>query len=214
MADSTAHPQPTGIQLHSKSRILSVAFEDGQEFHLPCEYLRVFSPAAEVKGTNALVVGKEKVNISRIEPQGQYAVRLIFDDGHDTGIYSWGTLYQLGAKQQENWNRYLERCQSQGYQRQEKADQRRINVLYFAYLAQKMRKDGETLDLPPAVSTVQDLLRYLGVRRMGAAPLFAPERINITVNKQFAELFTLLEDGDEVGIVPNGQTPPATPDLV
>ena len=95
MTDQLAQSQeptrrhPTEINLHSKSRILSIAFDDGARFELPCEYLRVFSRAAEERLLDQPATGKEGVNIERIEPQGQYAIRIVFDDGHDTGIYSW-----------------------------------------------------------------------------------------------------------------------------
>ena len=95
---STIHP--TDIKLHQRSRILEVSFEDGAHFELPCEYLRVYSPSAEVRGhgpgQEVLQTGKEGVNIEAIEPVGSYAVVFRFDDGHDTGIYSWDTLYDLG----------------------------------------------------------------------------------------------------------------------
>lgn len=96
-------------------------FEDGKRFELPCEYLRVYSPSAEVKGhgkgQEILQTGKENVNISAIEPVGQYAVRLIFDDGHDTGLYSWKLLYSLGCDQDKNWRDYLQRLAKAGQQR-------------------------------------------------------------------------------------------------
>ena len=82
------HPLPTDIQLHQQSRILEIVYNDGARFRLPCEYLRVFSRAAEVRLLDQPVTGKEGVNIERIDPQGQYAIRIVFDDGHDTGIYS------------------------------------------------------------------------------------------------------------------------------
>ncbi|OQX31797.1 MAG: hypothetical protein B0D96_00430 [Candidatus Sedimenticola endophacoides] len=97
---------PVEINLHSKSRVLCIEFSDGSRFELPCEYLRVFSKAKEVRTSGAPVTGKEEVNITAIEPQGQYAVRLLFDDGHDTGIYSWDTLYELGVKHEQNWSVY------------------------------------------------------------------------------------------------------------
>ncbi len=100
-------PLPTEINLHQKSHILAIRFSDAASFEYPCEYLRVFSPAAEVKASRTPVTGKEQVNIERIEPQGQYAIRLVFDDGHDTGIFSWETLYALGKNKQQNWQNYL-----------------------------------------------------------------------------------------------------------
>jgi DUF971 family protein len=115
-------PAPTDITLHRRSRELEVTFDDGLTKRLPCEYLRVFSPSAEVRGhgpgQEVLVFGKEHVNIQRIEPVGNYAVKLIFDDGHDTGIYSWDQLYELAAQYEENWQSYLARLEEAGVQRQ------------------------------------------------------------------------------------------------
>ena len=114
--------RPTEIQLHQASRSLEAAFEDGARFELPCEYLRVFSPSAEVRGhgpgTETLVTGKEQVNITAIEPVGNYAVRLVFDDGHSTGLYSWNILYDLGRDRETQWQDYLRRLAEAGYQRQ------------------------------------------------------------------------------------------------
>jgi DUF971 family protein len=106
-------PIPTEIKLRHRSRVLEVSFEDGSRFELPFEYLRVHSPSAEVKGhgpgQETLVVGKQDVGIRAVEPVGQYAVRLIFDDGHDTGLYTWKYLHELGREQVKNWERYLAR---------------------------------------------------------------------------------------------------------
>jgi DUF971 family protein len=106
--------QPIDIKLRTVSRILEVSFDDGSHFELPFEYLRVFSPSAEVKGHGGgeglLVTGKQSVGIVGFEPIGNYALRLSFDDGHDTGLYSWTLLHDLGRKLRENWARYLERC--------------------------------------------------------------------------------------------------------
>lgn len=114
-------PRPIRLVLHQRSRALDVSFDDGQNFRLPAEYLRVYSPSAEVRGhgpgQEVLQVGKEKVNIARIEPVGSYAVRLHFDDGHHTGLYSWSILYNLGQNQDQNWQTYLRRLTSAGYQR-------------------------------------------------------------------------------------------------
>jgi DUF971 family protein len=107
-------PQPLEIKLRTRSRVLEVRFDDGAAFALPFEYLRVFSPSAEVKGHGAgeglLVTGKQHVGIGAVEPIGNYAVRLSFDDGHNTGLYSWSVLYALGRDFETNWARYLERC--------------------------------------------------------------------------------------------------------
>jgi len=119
MAKNSVHP--TEIKLHQKSRVLEVSFDDGAQFKLPCEYLRVYSPSAEVRGhgpgQEVLQLGKESVNITNIEPVGSYAVCLHFDDGHNTGIYSWEYLHDLGMNQQANWKRYLERLEAAGHQR-------------------------------------------------------------------------------------------------
>jgi len=114
-------PRPTEINLHQATRVMEVAFDDGRQFSFPCEYLRVFSPSAEVRGhgpgQEVLQTGKREVNISAIEPIGMYAVKLVFTDGHDTGIYSWEYLYDLGAKHASNWKQYLTRLQQAGKSR-------------------------------------------------------------------------------------------------
>jgi DUF971 family protein len=106
-------PIPTAIKLRRGSRLLEVAYADGRRLELPWEYLRVFSPSAEVRGHGggepALIGGKRNVAIERVEPVGQYAVRLAFDDGHNTGLYSWDVLDELGRDQEKNWARYLQR---------------------------------------------------------------------------------------------------------
>jgi DUF971 family protein len=115
-------PRPTEINLHQVSRLVDVSFDDGASFRLPVEYLRVFSPSAEVRGhgpgQEVLQVGKAQVNISAIEPVGMYAVKLVFTDGHDTGIYSWDYLYDLGVKQERNWAGYLARLAAAGKSRE------------------------------------------------------------------------------------------------
>ena len=107
-------PQPVDIKIRTESRILDVSFDDGTRYELPFEYLRVFSPSAEVKGHGGgegiLQSGKENIGITGVEPIGNYALRLIFDDGHNTGLYSWSLLHDLGRNHQVNWSRYLERC--------------------------------------------------------------------------------------------------------
>jgi len=118
---SASTPRPTEIKLHQKSRVLEISFDDGNTYKLPCEYLRVYSPSAEVRGhgpgQEVLQVGKETVNITQIEPVGTYAVALHFDDGHNSGIYSWEYLHELGMHQDTNWKRYLERLEAAGHKR-------------------------------------------------------------------------------------------------
>lgn len=115
-------PQPVSIKLHTQSRLLELDYDDGSHFELPCEYLRVFSPSADVKGhgpgQEVLQLGKEQVNIENIEPVGNYAIKLVFDDGHNTGLYTWSYLYELGADQAENWAAYLDRLKQAGHERQ------------------------------------------------------------------------------------------------
>ena len=112
---------PTGITLHQKSRVMEIAFADGRSFRLPYEYLRVYSPSAEVRGhgpgQEVLQTGKKDVGIDAIEPVGSYAVQPRFTDGHDTGIFSWDYLYELGEDQDENWQRYLQRLDKAGASR-------------------------------------------------------------------------------------------------
>jgi DUF971 family protein len=106
-------PLATEIRLRRASRVLEVSFEDGSRFELPFEYLRVYSPSAEVKGhgpgQEVLVLGKENVRVIAVEPVGQYAVKLVFDDGHDTGLYTWKYLHELGREQASYWARYQAR---------------------------------------------------------------------------------------------------------
>lgn len=108
-------PVPTDIRLRKKSGLLELQYSDGTRFELPAELLRVYSPSAEVKGhgkgREVLQTGKRQVRMTAIEAVGQYAVRLSFDDGHDSGIYSWDTLFELGERQQELWQQYLSRLQ-------------------------------------------------------------------------------------------------------
>lgn len=119
----TARRGPLALKLHKPSRVLTIDYEDGARFELPCEYLRVFSPSAEVQGHGpgqaVLQTGKENVNIERIEPVGHYAVRLVFDDGHKTGLYTFDYLYQLGEARLANWRDYLAALSEAGYQRKD-----------------------------------------------------------------------------------------------
>ncbi|MDJ0806089.1 MAG: DUF971 domain-containing protein [Gammaproteobacteria bacterium] len=117
------HPRPTEIKVHQQSRFLDIAFDDGSHFALPCEYLRVYSPSAETRGHTPaqakLEKGKEMVSIERVEPVGSYAIKIVFDDGHDSGLYDWKYLYNLGKFQDQLWHAYLEKLAEIGYQRVE-----------------------------------------------------------------------------------------------
>ncbi|MGD8484303.1 MAG: DUF971 domain-containing protein [Thioalkalispiraceae bacterium] len=118
-----ASVKPTEINFHQKSHMLEISFDDGSTFQLPSEYLRVYSPSAEVQGhgpgQEVLQVGKQDINITKIEPVGHYAIQLFFDDNHDTGIYSWETLYDLGKNYDTKWADYLKRLEEAGHKRPE-----------------------------------------------------------------------------------------------
>lgn len=116
-------PTPTNLKLHQASRKLEIHFDSGEVFELSCEFLRIYSQSAEVTGhapgQEVLQVGKENVNIDDISPVGNYAVKLHFDDGHDTGIYTWQRLYDLGKNQNDYWTDYLRRLMRAGHQHTE-----------------------------------------------------------------------------------------------
>ena len=118
---SDTHSLPTELKLHQRSRVLEIAFEDGARFRLPCEYLRVYSASAEVRGHTPdhakLQVGKEEVNITDLKQIGNYAVKIYFDDGHSSGLYDWQYLYKLGRAWQPLWLDYLSRLRDAGLSR-------------------------------------------------------------------------------------------------
>ena len=111
-------PRPVEIKLRTRSRVLEVAFDDGSRFELPFEYLRVYSPSAEVRGhgpgQETLQLGKHEVGVRSVDPVGHYALRIAFDDGHDSGLYSWDYLHELGRTQVEKWQLYLDRLAKLG----------------------------------------------------------------------------------------------------
>lgn len=114
-------PRPTDIRLHQASRLLEIKFDDNMECMLSCEFLRVYSPSAEVRGhghgQEVLQLGKEEVNITDIAPVGNYAIKLTFSDGHDTGLYSWDYLYELGRNYEALWLEYLGKLSAAGIKR-------------------------------------------------------------------------------------------------
>ncbi|MBB3770072.1 MULTISPECIES: gamma-butyrobetaine hydroxylase-like domain-containing protein [Ancylobacter] len=120
---------PTEIRVHKDHRALTIAFEDGASFTLPAEYLRIESPSAEVQGHSAadrqLVAGKREVRLQELIPVGNYALRLVFDDGHSTGIYTWDTFHELGREQDARWTRYLQELASKNLSRDEAGTVRR-----------------------------------------------------------------------------------------
>jgi DUF971 family protein/molybdopterin converting factor small subunit len=206
---NTEHNQisPTEINLHQKSRLLEIAYSDGFRFNYPCEYLRVFSTAAEVKVMDKPVHGKQMVNISLLEPQGGYALKITFDDGHDTGIYSWATLYELGKTYETKWQDYLKSLEQHGLSRgdsrvTDKEGKVRIKLLYFIELAKIAGKDEEEVEIPEWVTNVETLLNWMRKRGERWKEAFADNRLQVTVNKQFSEPYTLVEHGDEIAFVP------------
>jgi DUF971 family protein len=121
MADEASKPWPTELRLHKDRRTLTIAFDNGESFDLAAEYLRVRSPSAEVQGHSPderkTVAGKRNVAILEVNPVGNYAVRLVFDDLHSTGIYSWDYLHELGRTQPANWQDYLDELAVKGLSR-------------------------------------------------------------------------------------------------
>jgi len=115
------NPTPTAINFHKKSRELEITFDEGSTFHFSSEFLRVFSPSAEVRGhgpgQETLQTGKENVNIENIEPVGSYAIKLVFSDKHDSGLYSWDLLYDYGQNQETMWEKYLQQLEKAGQSR-------------------------------------------------------------------------------------------------
>jgi len=198
---------PTEINLHQKSRLLEVAFADGFRFNYPCEYLRVFSTAAEVKVAEKPVYARARVNISLLEPQGTYAIKIAFDDGHNSGIYSWRTLYDLGKNYETNWKKYLLTLERHGLNRGEDRvtdAQGRIviKLVYFIQLAKIAGKDEEEVVIPESVMNVKTLLAWMRSRGRRWQEAFDDSRLQVTVNRQFTEPYTLIEHGDEVAFVP------------
>lgn len=118
-------PHPIDIKLHQASRLLEIRFDNETECMLSCEFLRVYSPSAEVKGhgpgQEVLQIGKEDVNITAIEPVGNYAIKLVFSDGHDTGLYSWDYLYDLASNYEALWLEYLGKLSASGHIRKNTA---------------------------------------------------------------------------------------------
>lgn len=203
MSEPATPVTPTAIKLHRKSRLLEVAFSDDARFLYPCEYLRVLAPAAGGNDTSVPLPGKRQVEITHIEPQGTEALQLDFDDGFSCS-YAWEALHALGADYDRNWADYLQRLREHGLDRGAAGPtgKTRIRLLYFIQLAKLTGLDEEEVELPDTVTHVESLLTWLGNRKPGWQEAFTPGKVQVTVNRHFAESYTLVEDGDEVAIVP------------
>ena len=199
-------PVPTDIKLHKKSRLLEISFADGLHFMYPCEYLRVSAPASTEGEGGAPVHGKQRVEITQLEPQGMDALQLTFDDGFSVS-YAWRTLHALAENHAHNWQAYLQSLADKGLARESDritgADGKVIiKLVYFIQLATLTGKDEEEVELPASVTNVETLLTWQAGRRPGWEAAFAPERVQVTVNRHFSEPFTRIEQGDEVAMVP------------
>jgi DUF971 family protein/molybdopterin converting factor small subunit len=203
MTESATPVTPTAIKLHRKSRMLEVGFSDETRYLYPCEYLRVLAPHNGSGDSARPVHGKRLVGITHIEPQGTTALQLDFDDGFSCS-FAWDKLHALGVDYERNWADYLQALDAQGLDRGEAGTSGRIRIklLYFIQLAKLVGRDEEEVELPETVTHVESLLAWLGGRKPGWQESFAPDKVQVTVNRHFAEPYTLVEDGDEVAIVP------------
>lgn len=206
MTESPESIVPVGIKLHSKSRLLEIAFSDDTNFMYPCEYLRISAPGEAGGAVSGPVHGKQTVEIRQLEPQGTESLRLEFDDGYTTS-FSWQVLHELATNYDQNWQDYLVTLEKHGLERSVAratgADGRvTIKLLYFVQLARLTGRDEEDVEIPDSVTNVETLLAWLCRRRQEWGEAFLPERVQVTVNRHFAEPFTLIEHGDEVAIVP------------
>lgn len=200
---------PIEINLHKKSHLLEISFDTGENYKLSCEYLRTHGKSAEITTSNLPVTGKINVNIDSIEAQGSYALRLFFDDGYDQGIYSWETLYDLGKHYDDNWAQYLTSLDHHNLSRGDSDKIHNgpavIKILYFMDRLIEFTKEQEEFELPKDTNTVEELLVLLRKRGNRWQRAFKDDSIQFTVNKEFAELFTVLEHGDEVALIPKAK---------
>ncbi len=147
------------------------------------------------------LTGKESVNITQIAPVGSYAVQLHFDDGHQTGLYAWKTLYELGRDLDKQWPAYLAR-RAQASTAPEMTGERRVRLLFFAQLATDVGREVEEVVLPATVRDVHGLLRWLGDRGGAWQRTLTAPTLTVAINKQFAEPSSMLKEGDEIALVP------------
>ena len=198
---------PTVIKLHQKSRFLEIGFSDGTHFNCPCEYLRVFSPSAEVRATDKPVDGKAMVNITAIEPMGSYSVCLVFDDGHNTGIYSWETLHDLGTHYENNWDNYLIRLKEYGLNRGDAggallAKAKTVQLHYRGSLADISVTSTETVTLPISVTHVSHLLEWLRAKNENSSTAFGDDDVQVTINNIIVDLDEPIDADNEIVFMP------------
>jgi len=196
---------PSEIKLHQRTSTLELTFGDGSHFLLPAEYLRVYSPAPESQAAldrGEMVTGRENVSITRITPVGNRAIRLSFNDGHDQGVFHWQTLYELGKRQEENWQAYLAWLQEKGYKRKTEGGGGQIKILYFGKLVERLGRGAEDVEIPETVTDVGSLLAWLRKRGGHWDTYLRNEGVTVTVNREFADPVTPIRSEDEVAIVP------------
>lgn len=192
-------PVPTGIKLHKKSRYLEIIYPEGDVFKLPCEYLRLFSPTAEEKISRSKVShakARHDVNISAINPVGSYALQIVFDDGRETGIYSWSRLYDMAMNLKKDWE---DRSPSLTDVTKNKEAKRTITIFYLSVLAKRLGLENETITLAEDIATIDDLIPWLMTRR-GEWKRALAGTLKITMNHRFVRMTDLISDGDEVAL--------------
>lgn len=190
---------PAGIRIHKGSRYLEINYASGESFNLPCEYLRAFSPAAEEKVSSEMgndFPARQKVNIRAINPVGSYAIQIVFDDGHETGIYSWARLYDMALNLKSDWE---DRDQTVSEKHGHVQGERTITILYLTALEKWLGLESETITLAEDVKTIDDLIPWLMTRRGEWEDALAGT-LKITVNRQFVGMSDLIVDGDEIAL--------------
>ena len=206
MSEENSNPVPSEIKLHQRTRTLELTFGNGSHFMLSAEYLRVYSPAADNQvdlQRGMMATGKERISITKVTPVGNYAIRLTFSDGHDAGVYSWQTLYELGTKQDANWQTYLDWLDQKDLEREPAGGGGTIRIIYFAKLVDRIGRGSEKADIPQTVTDVGSLLAWLRKRGGNWNTFLKDDDVRVTVNREFASLDSGLKSGDEVAIVPS-----------
>lgn len=194
-------PVPTEIKLHQQTGVLEMLFSDGAQFHLPAEYLRVLDRVPGDAGQ--LVSGKERVRITRIIPEGNRAIRLVFNDGFQGSVLNWADLHELGRDYADRWAAYLDRLGAAGIERKVDESGPYIRILYFARLVDRLGRGREDVTLPGTVTNVRTLLAWLRSRGGEWATYLVDGAVNVTINREFTKPESSFKPGDEVAIVPN-----------